>query len=106
MIHDTLLLVALGAWIAAEGEVYGSLRLGSDYLPDVNVALTCGGTTSSTKTDAYGLYRLYNEGTGKCVIQVSYQGQTPSLEIYSYDTAVRYRLVLERTGAEFSLRSE
>jgi hypothetical protein len=106
MTGAVLLLIGLTALTPPDGELYGSLRLGSEYLADVPVELTCGGATASTKTDPHGLYRLYTTVTGKCSISVTYGGQTSMVEIYAYATPVRYRLVLEPADGAYVLRSE
>jgi hypothetical protein len=41
---------------------------------------------------------------GKCALKVYYQGQTPSFEVNSYDNAVQYDLVLEKQGAQYTLK--
>ena len=40
----------------------------------------------------------------KCALKLSYQGQTPSIEINSYDGSVQYDLILEKQGNQYTLK--
>ena len=41
---------------------------------------------------------------GKCILKVFYQGQMPSMEVNSYDGSVQYDLILEKQGAQYTLK--
>jgi hypothetical protein len=41
---------------------------------------------------------------GKFKLTVDYGGQTPSLDVFSYDRSVRYDLLLEKKGAGYAVR--
>jgi hypothetical protein len=70
----------------------------------VRVDVTCGSNNYNSQTDAYGAFSLFAKDTGKCLLKVSYQGQTPSLEINSYDGSVQYDLILEKQGNQYTLK--
>lgn len=91
---------------AEHGEMYGTVRLGKQLLPGVPVTVACGAVAGSDTTDKYGAYRLFVKATGNCTLTVRYQDQAPTLAVTSSGTEVRYRLVLELTGAKYTLRSE
>jgi len=86
------------------GGIYGDLRLGDKYLADVKVTLTCGDATAEATTDAKGSFRVTVQGEGKCRVGVSYEGQTPSLEVVVFEKPARYRLVLEQAEGKYLLK--
>ena len=106
MRFSLLLLVGISLLGARRGEIYGTVRLGKQYLAGVPVTVTTASGTVSDTTDKFGAYRLYVKEAGKCSITVSYEKQSPSLEIVSSADEVRYRLVLEEANGKYTLRSE
>ena len=91
--------------LALAGKIYGSLTTaGKPVEQGVKVEITCGGKTYAAQTDTYGSFKLYVPDKGKCALKVSYQGQSPSFEITSYEGSVQYDLILEKTGAQYTLR--
>lgn len=100
----TLLLTSLSLAAAPFGGIYGDLRLGDKYLADVKVTLTCGEATAEATTDVNGSFRLTVQGEGKCRVGVSYEGQTPSVEVVVFAKPARYRLVLERAEGKYVLK--
>ena len=86
------------------GEVFGDLRVGEDYVKEAPLELKCGDEVVKGKTDATGSYRLTAKANGKCTITVTHEGQSPSVEVVVFDKAARYRLVLEKKDATWTLR--
>ncbi|HEX9166749.1 MAG TPA: hypothetical protein VF862_12625 [Gemmatimonadales bacterium] len=86
------------------GGIYGDLRLGDKYLAEVKVTLTCGAATAEATTDAKGSFRVTVQGEGKCRVGVSYEGQTPSVEVVVFEKPARYRLVLEQIEGKYVLK--
>ncbi len=90
---------------AFAGKIYGSLtEVGKPVAQGVKVEVTCGTNNDAGQTDAYGAFNMFANDKGKCVLKVSYQGQTPSIEINSYDGSVQYDLVLEKQGSQYTLK--
>lgn len=100
----TLLLTSLSLTLPTLGGIYGDLRLGDKYLADVKVTLTCGDVTAEATTDAKGSFRVTVPGEGKCRVGVSYEGQTPSVEVVVFEKPARYRLVLEQAEGKYVLK--
>jgi hypothetical protein len=102
------LLVTLILGLAAPafaGKIYGSIAdAGKPVGQGVKVEVTCGTKNYAAQTDQYGAFNLFASEKGKCVLRVSYQGQTPSIEINSYDGSVQYDLVLEKQGDQYALK--
>jgi hypothetical protein len=101
-----LFLFVLGfAAQAFAGKIYGSITEGGKPVPQgVKVDVTCGTNNYSAQTDSLGAFNLFATDKGKCVLKVSYQGQTPSIDVSSYDGPVQYDLILEKQGAQYSLK--
>jgi hypothetical protein len=100
----TVLLTSLSLTLPTPGGIYGDLRLGDKYLADVKVTLTCGDATAGATTDAKGSFRVTVQGEGKCRVGVSYEGQTPSVEVVVFEKPARYRLVLEQVDGKYILK--
>ena len=91
--------------LAFAGKIYGSItEAGKPVAQGVKVEVACGGKNYSSQTDAYGSFKLFVPDKGKGTLKVYYQGQTPSFEINSYEGSVQYDLILEKTGAQYTLR--
>jgi hypothetical protein len=87
------------------GKIYGSITEGGKPVAQgVKVDVACGSNTYSAATDQYGAFNLFAKDQGKCTLKVSYQGQTPSIEINSFDGSVQYDLIIEKQGANYSLK--
>ena len=101
-----LVFVILGMAVAAyAGKVYGSVSEGGKPVAQgVKVEVTCGTKNYAAQTDAYGAFKLFVPDKGKCTLKVNYQGQAPSFEINSYEGSVQYDLILEKQGAQYTLR--
>ena len=93
-----ILLFVLGfaTWSFA-GRVYGSITEGGKPVAKgVKVDVTCGGMTHSAETDANGAYAVMVPEQGKCTLKLTYQGQTPTFDVTSFDGSVQYDLVVEK----------
>jgi hypothetical protein len=106
MRFSLLLLVGIALLGGRRGEIYGTVRLGKQYLAGVPVTVTTASGAVSDTTDKFGAYRLFVKETGKCTLTVSYEKQAPTLEVVSVGDAVRYRLVLEEANGKYTLHSE
>jgi hypothetical protein len=99
-----LLVLGLSAY-AFGGKIYGSISEGGKPVAQgVKVEVTCGSNNYDAQTDSYGAFNLFAMDKGKCALKVFYQGQMPSIEINSYDGSVQYDLILEKQGAQYTLK--
>jgi hypothetical protein len=90
---------------AQAGRINGSISEGGKPVAQgVKVEVACGSNNYAAQTDAYGAFKLFVPDKGKCTLKVNYQGQAPSLDINSYDGSVQYDLILEKQGAQYTLR--
>ena len=107
MKHASMLLFVVLAFssLAVAGKIYGSVTEGGKPIAQgVKVEVTCGANNYAAQTDAYGSFKLFVPDKGKCALKVYYQGQTPSFDVNSYEGSVQYDLILEKQGAQYSLR--
>jgi hypothetical protein len=89
---------------ALRGEIFGDLRLGDKYLVDTPIKLTCGAESVEGKTDKSGSFRLTLKGSGKCQLVVSYEKQSPSIDVVLFDQAARYRFTLELADGKYVIK--
>ena len=100
-----LLIILTFTPLAFAGKIYGSISEGGKPVgQNVKVEVTCGANNYAAQTDAYGSFKFFVPDKGKCTLKVNYQGQVPSFEINSYDGSVQYDLILEKSGAQYTLR--
>jgi len=100
-----LLVLLAFAVQAYAGKIYGSITEGGKPVPaGVKVEVACGDNQYTAQTDAYGAFNLFATDKGKCMLKVLYQGQMPSMEITSFDGSVQYDLILEKNGAQYTLK--
>lgn len=100
-----LLIILTIAPLAYAGKIYGSVSEGGKPLAQgVKIEVACGTNNYAAQTDAYGSFKLFVPDKGKCTLKVNYQGQAPSFEINSYEGSVQYDLILEKQGAQYTLR--
>jgi len=93
-----LLVLGFSTWSFA-GKISGGITEGGKPIAKgVKVDITCGGMTRSGETDEHGSYSVVAP-EGKCTLKLTYQGQTPSFEVTSYEGTVQYDLILEK-GAD------
>ena len=107
MKHASMLLFVVLAFssLAVAGKIYGSISEGGKPIAQgVKVEVTCGANNYAAQTDAYGAFKLFVPDKGKCALKVYYQGQTPSFDVNSYEGSVQYDLILEKQGAQYTLR--
>jgi hypothetical protein len=106
---STTSLLMLGVLIpslAMAGEIRGTITDGAKSVgAGVPVEVRCGEKAyPPAATDKYGSFRLFVQEKGTCTLQVSYQNQTPSRDIESFEDSVRYDLVLDKQGGQYVLR--
>jgi hypothetical protein len=101
-----ILMIVFGLTAHAfAGKIYGSITEGGKPVAQgVKVEVICGTNNYDAQTDAYGAFNLFAMDKGKCALKVLYQGQMPSIEINSYDGSVQYDLILEKQGAQYTLK--
>jgi hypothetical protein len=68
------------------------------------VKVTTRGTPPPGDHRRQGSFRLTVQGEGKCRVGVSYEGQTPSVEVVVFEKPARYRLVLELAEGKYVLK--
>lgn len=102
--YPSVLLAANLLFGTSTGSIYGDVKLGDKYLPDLALTLTCGTESLQGKTDQAGSFRLTVKSGGRCSLGVSYEGQTASLDVVVFEKPAQYRLVLELKDGKYTLR--
>ena len=93
----TLLLMLVFATWSFAGKITGGITEGGKPIAKgTKVDVICGTMTHSATTDAYGAFSIFVPEMGKCTLKLTYQGQTPGLEITSYEGTVQYDLIVEK----------
>jgi hypothetical protein len=101
---NVVMLVLLPS-VAMAGEIRGAVTMGGRSIGQgVPIEVRCGEKVYPATTDKYGLYRLFVPDMGKCQFQLTYQNQTPSREVISFEDSTRYDLALEKEGDHYVLR--
>ena len=91
--------------VGLAGNVYGTLTEGGKPVAQgIKLEVACGDNKHPAQTDANGGFKLFVPEKGKCMLRVTYQGQTPEFEINSYDGSVQYELILEKQGNQYTLK--
>jgi hypothetical protein len=90
-----LLILGLATWSFA-GRIYGGITEGGKPVAKAKVDVTCAGMTHSAETDANGAFSMMVSEQGKCTLKLTYQGQSPTFEVTSYEGSVQYDLILEK----------
>jgi hypothetical protein len=113
------LLICLLASYAFAGRIFGDITLEGKPLPAgimLKIALApprsspgselklASVLVDSTATDQFGSYKLTVKAEGKCILTLLYEKQAPTLEVFSYQDAMRYDLILEKKGGTYSLK--
>jgi hypothetical protein len=101
----TTILLALTLSISVSGgQIYGSLTEDGRPLPaKVIFEVACRDQIYKGETDNYGAYSI-NVGRGKCTFKLFYRGQTPTFDLYSSASALRYDFDLVRMKEGYQLR--
>ena len=103
--------------IAIAGQVFGNITLSghpskkeqdraTTTPPPVQsqVIITCGENVHKTTTSIPGAYNIKFSETGRCVLTVNYDQQSPSININSISgQSVRYDLELRKVGTVYTL---
>jgi hypothetical protein len=105
-VFSSFVMLLLFAAPAFAAQVYGTLRAEDRPLQQgVQVVVTCPGNhTYSGATDGSGSYRINVPEKGRCTLQVQYNGQAPTADIYSFDEATKYDFDLVQQGGAYALR--
>ena len=104
-VFTSLILVLVFGSLAIAGNVYGTVtENGKPVAQGVKLEVTCGANKYNTETDANGAFKLFVKDQGKCSLTVAYQGQSPALDINSFEGSVQYDLILEKAGAQYTLK--
>lgn len=90
--------------VVPPGEIFGDIRQGETYLADVPIVLTCGSEKVGGTTDKQGSFRLKTTGAGKCTLTVTWNKQSPSVDVVVFASPTRYRLIVEEVGGKFVLK--
>ncbi|HKY33474.1 MAG TPA: carboxypeptidase-like regulatory domain-containing protein [Candidatus Polarisedimenticolia bacterium] len=97
--------VILAAAPALAGEMYGTVTEAGRPVEGASVEARCGAKAyPAARTDKGGSYHLAVQEKGKCTLTVQHKGQSPSLEVASYDEGVQIDLVLELKGGAYTVR--
>ena len=105
IVLTSIVLILLAAAAALAGNVYGSVtENGKPVAQGVKLEVTCAGNKYNTETDANGAFKLFVKDQGKCSLAVAYQGQSPTMDINSFEGSVQYDLILEKQGAQYTLK--
>jgi hypothetical protein len=100
-----VLIMIIASGIAIAGNVYGTItEAGKGIGQGSKIEITCGADKYNTETDANGGFKVFVKDQGKCELKLTYQGQTPTFEINSFEGTVQYDLVLEKKGTQYTLR--
>jgi hypothetical protein len=100
-----VLIMIVASGIAIAGNVYGTItEAGKGIGQGSKIEITCGADKYNTETDGNGGFKVFVKDQGKCELKLTYQGQTPTFEINSFEGSVQYDLVLEKKGTQYTLR--
>ena len=105
IVLSSFILIVLFASAASAGNVYGTVtENGKAVAQGVKLEVTCAGNKYDAQTDASGAFKMFVKDQGKCSLTVAYQGQSPSIDINSFEGSVQYDLVLEKQGPQYTLK--
>ena len=105
LILISLALTLTFASVALAGNVYGTITENGKAVPaGTKMEIACGASKYNAETDASGAFKVFVKDQGKCELKLTYQGQTPSFEINSFEGSVQYDLVLEKKGTQYTLK--
>ncbi len=105
-IWPVLALVLTLPTIAAAGEIYGKIVAnGAPVGEGASVEMKCAKKSyPAVQTDKTGSYHVVVAETGKCSLTATWNKQSASLELASYDDAVQADLVLEVKDGKLTVR--
>jgi len=99
-------LAVCASTAALAGEIYGTVTEGGKSVGEgVGIGAKCGEKGyPAVQTDKSGTYHVVVAENGKCTLTLSYKGQSPSIEVASYDEGAQVDLVLEVKDSKYSVR--
>jgi len=104
-VFTSFILILAFTALAVAGNVYGTVtENGKPVAQGVKLEVTCGGNKYNADTDANGGFKMFVKDQGKCSLVVAYQGQSPAMDINSFEGSVQIDLVLEKQGAQYTLK--
>jgi len=99
-----ILLVISSCVIAAYARhIYGTVVEANTPVANMKVEIVTPSNAYSTTTAGDGSYRLFVPENGKCTFKAHYKGQTPAVEIYSYDDPVGYKFEIVVANGTYQL---
>jgi hypothetical protein len=105
IVSAVLVLMLCAVPLAFAGNIYGTITEGGKPVTKgVKLEIACGDSKYSGETDANGGYKMFVKDQGKCVLKVTQQNQSATLDINSYEGSVQYDLILEKQGAGYTLK--
>ena len=102
-ISFVLFLLLVVPTIASAGEIFGRI-IASGSPSGTTTTSAPRAACPAVKTDKSGSYHVVVEETGKCTLTVSWNKQSASLDLASYDDAVQADLVLEVKDGKLTVR--
>jgi hypothetical protein len=101
----SLLPLLLLASSSLAGELFGTITDGTRPIASgVKVEIAVSGQIDSTETGKFGSYRIVVKEKGKCRFTLYLRGETPSIDVISFDRSTRYDWILETKAGKLSLR--
>lgn len=93
------------ASVCRAGEIYGAISEGGKPVAaGVKIEIVAPTKTYTAETDKFGSYRIFVKDKGKCTLKVTYKGQAPSSEVFSFEKSTRYDWVLESQNGKLALK--
>jgi len=87
------------------GEIYGSISEGNKPVPaGVIVQVRVADKIYTTETDKFGSYRILVREKGKGTLTITYDVESATLGISSYEKSTRYDWVLETKDGKLAIR--
>jgi hypothetical protein len=101
----SLLVLLLSTSPSLAGELFGTITDGTKPIASgVKVEIAVSGQIDTTETGKFGSYRIVVKEKGKCRFTVHLRGESPSIDVISFDRSTRYDWVVETKAGKLSLR--
>src|SRR5512135_3024356 len=86
-----LMLVFLATAVAMAGELYGTINDAGKPVPaGVKIEVVVAGKSFAGETDNLGTYHIFATEKGKGSLTMTYKGQKPTADVFSYERSTRY----------------
>lgn len=106
-VFTLILSVLLFPLTCMAGEIYGTIGMNNRPLPGVRIEVTepsGRNIIDQAVTDRFGRYRLYVRKTGPCKLRAYINGGSNYLNIISYQSSVRYNLIIIKERGTYNLQ--